>query len=150
MPKSYFQSQRWTQFYPFWSLLVHPGLSEAPFLSSVSPCFRLFRSFWSFCSSRSWEGVGRGRLWLRQLWEEQGGFLRPQAACFFRGLSSSVSGSCSEGPRVWNAFRSHLTTVLKCHPSPSWQALQPGGCPGGVGSSRCSPVTDGSLGTYSS
>ena len=130
MPKSYLQSQRWTQFYRFWSLLVHPGLSEAPFLSSVSPCFRLFCSFRSSCSSRRWEGVGRSRLWLRQLWEEQRGSLRPRAACFFRGLSSSVSGSCSEGPRVSNAFWSHLTTVLKCHPSPSRQALYPGGCPG--------------------
>lgn len=54
---------------------IHSSLPEfhvstfslCPFLSGVR------------ASSRSWEGVGSGWLWLRQL-QEQLGFLRPQAA----------------------------------------------------------------------
>lgn len=55
-------------------------------------------------SSRSWEGVGRGRLWPQQL-QKRLGFLHPQAACFFRGLSEFGVQQLPGGPQSLKCFR---------------------------------------------
>lgn len=94
-----------------------------PFLSGVR------------ASSRSWEGGGE---WLA---------LAPAAAwaawlpappgslASSKGSSSLVSGSCQESPRISNAFRSHLSMVLKISSfSLSWQRLCRGGRLGNVSS----------------